>query len=522
MCAKAIKSLRKASVGCGTFVALAMLLAASSAWGDEPRRATERPVLNEPGEITAVADAFDDFDPFDLHITVGFQQSWRSTKVMRESYSTVGTLSNGGYTADTMNVAKYSGSTSRLNTRLDIGVYKDFALYLRMPIILRDAYKLEGIDGSENSFAAIAGAPGERLFSVPFESPKRSGIEYLAVGFDVDIMSQNRNPTLPTWLFGIEGRFSISEPMRACNPSPNQGQVECAHPADVDRNGKVSDPWVSSTGQSMQLEGSNVSPRSPGVSRGTTAIELHTYISRRIKYIEPYGGFRAMAEFANSKSDFPNTGIEAATVTHPPIEGWVVAGLMVIPWENREMFRRFTIDGRVEAAYRSEGQDYSELFDALGSSDARTLRTPNYAKFTANNESNKAANPSVADTNSEKVYFTGITDVQAHAKFRVSSSLTFQASEYVKFQLGFAYMWVQPHFITMDQPCNSNTNSSPDIAGPCRITTKTATASGTSYNHTSTGRPNPNYRPVINQVGRRYKVDDTSVVDLWFNGIVMF
>ena len=38
----------------------------------------------------------------------------------------------------------------------------------------------------------------------------------------------------------------------------------------------------------------------------------------------------------------------------------------------------------------------------------------------------------------------------------------------------------------------------------------------------STGIPNPNYRPVINHVGRRFKVDDVGIVDLWVNGIVMF
>ena len=46
------------------------------------------------------------------------------------------------------------------------------------------------------------------------------------------------------------------------------------------------------------LEG-NGGNRDAGVSRGTTALELHTFLSKRIKYIEPYGGFRALFEFQN-------------------------------------------------------------------------------------------------------------------------------------------------------------------------------------------------------------------------------
>jgi hypothetical protein len=237
-------------------------------------------------------------------------------------------------------------------------------------------------------------------------------------------------------------------------------------------------------------------------------------VSRRVGYVEPYGGFRALFEFPMSNSDFDQMKVQSSLVSHPPLEGWLTAGMMVTPWENREKYQRIAFDMRVEGGYRSEGQDYSELFDALGSSDALSLRRPNYASYVAGTGSQ----PSVIDHNSPKVYFTGITDVQAHAKFRASGSATWQLGEYVKFQLGLAYMFVQSHFITMDQPCNTQTNSTPATAGPCRVSTPTQ--SGNSVR--STGIPNPNYRPAINQVGRRFKVDNTNVVDLWVNGIVMF
>ena len=526
-----MKKLRFAQTGCGLLGALAWIFVGTPAQADEPYKATEPRVLEEPGEVTTVVDAFDGDDPFDLHITLGYQHSWKSANILRESSIDQPGLSSGGYTADAMNVAKYKESTSRLNTRIDAGLYKDIALYLRMPIILANSRELNGLDGSDQvqgvvlaGAPAAAGYPAEQLFRLPFKSPSRSGIEYLAVGLDLDIFNQARDFTKPTWLIGIEGRFNISEPMHACSPgnSVNQTgvkQVKCAEPSDVNRNGIGGDYSYNDGATDYQLEGNKGGERKPGVSRGTTGLELHTLISRRIKYLEPYGGFRALFEFQNNKSDYGETDLEGSLVNHPPLEGWMTMGFLIIPWENREQFQRLTFDARVEGSYRSEGRDYSELFDALGSSDAPSMRRPNYASYQRNPDGTTADTyPSVVAPSSQKVYFTGLTDVQAHGTFKAMGSVTWQAGEYVKFQIGAGYTYVQPHFITMDQPCNPDFNNDVGKAGPCRNVSRV----GDTTSFSATGIPNPNYRPVINHVGRRFKVDNVSLVDLWFNGIVMF
>ena len=70
----------------------------------------------------------------------------------------------------------------------------------------------------------------------------------------------------------------------------------------------------------------------------------------------------------------------------------------------------------------------------------------------------------------------------------------------------------------MDQPCNPDFKKDMSKAGPCRNVSRV----GDTSTFSATGIPNPNYRPSINQVGQRFKVDDVSVVDLWLNGVVMF
>jgi hypothetical protein len=496
-------------------LAIGILAAAGSAGADEPRKVTEPRVLREPAEVTQVVDAFDDDDPFDLHLSLGYQHTWKRATILRETHINQTGLTTGGFTASTMNVAEYKETTSRLNTRADIGIFKDIALVVRVPIILSNNRELTGIEGSDAvQPIVLQGAPGEQLFSLPFKSPTRSGVEYLAVGLDFGVMNQFRDRTKPTWVIGLEGRFSVSEPMHACNeriaglnqPGP---QRKCAEPSDYNRNG-ISD-FRDPSG--LPLEGEFSGGRDPGVSRGVTALELHTLISKRIKYIEPYGGFRALFEFQNDNSDYGKTDFKGSLVNHPPLQGTMIVGMYVIPWEVRDAFQRVSIDFRFTGSYRTEGRDYSELFDAIGSSDARSLRHPNFSDYEPTGDPN---NPSQVNPRSSKVYVTGLTDVQQHGVYTFSTEFTWQAGEYVKFGLGGGYTLVQSHFITFDQPCNPDVdNKTVGEAGPCKSTN----ASGGT---TATGVPNPNYRHVINVPGRRFLVDDSHAWDAWINATVMF
>jgi hypothetical protein len=490
-------------------------LASPAARADEPRQAGEPRIFSEPGEVTNVIDAFDGDDVFDLHLTLGYQYAWKRAHIRRET--TIGSVANpglstGGFTASNLNVATYEENTSRLNTRADIGIYHDIALFFRMPIILSNDRKLTDLNGSaRQQDVVIAGGPsdGAPLFTLPFKSPQRSGVEYLAVGMDFGFMNQYRDPSKPTWVSGLEARFSVGEPMHACNgalpeSATNGGQIRCANPSDVNRSG------VSGDVAGID-EGNFKGGTSPGVTRGTTMLELHSVVSKRIKYIEPYTGFQALFEFPNAKSEFGAADLKGALVAHPPLQGWIYTGIQVIPWEQRESFQRVTFDGRFAASYRSEGRDYSELFDALGSSSALSLRRPAYASYKLD-----PANPgtSIADTNSQRVYFSGITTVSAYASIRASLSVTWQAGEYIKFTAGGGLTREQSHLITADQACNSEFTGSLGQSGPCRV------QSGGSAR--ASGVPNPHYRATIDAVGRRFKTDDSNLWDAWIMGIVMF
>lgn len=450
--------------------------------------------MSEPGEVTNVIDAFEEGSPFSIHVTVAFDYSNKSATILRETSIAAPGLTTGGYTSHLLNVATYGESTSRLTPRLDVGLYKDIAAHVAFPLILANSRQLSTVGGVPPIADATAGSPGEQLFSVPFTGPTRSGIEHIAAGVDFGLLNQARNRTEPTWVLGVEGRFSVGAPMHACNA---KAALQCADPSDVNRNGKSDGTF----------EGNFTGTRDPGISRGTIGVEVHTMMSKRLKYVEPYGGFAALFEFQQASSDYGLTDVVQSLVNHPPAVGTVTLGMMIMPWENRESFQRLTFDLRMLGQYHSEGRDYSELFDALGSSSATSLRTPNWAGYTGN--------PSVIDPGSQKVYVTGLSDVASYGSFRGSASAMWQVGRYLKFRVGLGYRHDQGHNITQDSPCSPASTTSVEKSGPCH----TSNANGTV---TVTGLPNPNYRPTVSSVGRRFWIDGSNTVDVFGNAVLMF
>ncbi|HTB73223.1 MAG TPA: hypothetical protein VK762_08255 [Polyangiaceae bacterium] len=465
--------------------ALLLLCAAAPAMADEPVGAREPHLMSETAEITSVVDAFDEDDPFDLNLVLGFTQSWEHAKIRRETQLNQVGLADGGFIPATANIASYSSSRSTLLVGADVGLYKDLALIFRVPLILSWSQSLGDLNGSSAVAPMLLAdplSPGGQtpIFSVPFTSPTRSGVDYISAGIDWAIYNQQRDPTKPTWLVGIEGQLSVGAPLHACNANAT---IECPDPSDYTNPGKN---------------------RQPGISPAFDRIIGRTVWSRRFGYVEPYTGFSVEAQFPQSRGDFGAYNPPQDLERMPPLLGSFMLGLEVVPYEHREQYQRLSADFRFKGTYQSPGRDYSELFDALGSTSAPSLRIPNPAAYMAG-----GGGRSIADKNSESVYFTGITEEQAYGSFTLSASATWQAGQYIKFTAGSAFTYAQPHLVTAADTCTPG-NTDSNLAGPC------TNASGVL------GSPNPDHHDLIDLPGHRFSIDDTTIVDLWVMGVVMF
>jgi hypothetical protein len=471
-----------------------LIAVARPASADEPISASEPRQLKETGEITTVIDAFDDDDPFDANLVLGFEHRWKNAKIRRETALTQPGLSTGGFVSANENVAAFSQQVSLLHLGADIGIFRDLALSVRLPLVLQDTRELTDLDGSAKNRERLQDSNGEQLFSVPFKSPNRSGLDHISLALNYGIFNQQRDPSKPSWVLGVEGQLGVGTPMHACTDKPNVGRPACPDPADPTNAAK---------------------DRGPGMSRATNALIVKTVFSRRFGYVEPYTGFTFLAEFAQNRSDF-GPELRGAVVNALPMKGTFTIGTEIIPWERRDAFQRLVFDARFAGTYNSRGRDYSELFDALGASQAGSLRSANPSAYHLG-----PGGTSVVDPAAQKVFFTGITEQQDFVSMGLSGGVTWQAGEFIKFNAGLGFQYNQSHLITGTDSCNSSYTGDAAAAGPCRGAPQTS-ASGAPVPAKITGIPNPNNRPAIDLPGRRFSVDDAILMNLWINGIVMF
>jgi hypothetical protein len=428
-------------------------------------------LMNEPAEYTDVVDAFDEGDPFDFEFHIGYRRIRRTGTIQREVNDS--RAAGGRGSANFTDIADWKHVRNMLDLGVDIGLYRDLALYARLPVVLSDnrSLSLPG-DRSAGEVAeelrAIRGDSGSMpLFNVPFDSPTRSGLDRLDVGLAWAIFNQHRSPDVPTWVVMAEGRFNVSEEMHACEDV-----------ADGTR--------------------CNPSDQGPGVGRGTNGLRLETRTSRRYRYVEPYMGIGFQIEWPGKADDFfaPSGDLDGYMNTLPPRQADLTAGITVVPWENRGRWQRLSLDFRIKGTWLSEGREYSPLFDALGSSQSPHLTEPNLEGIPSE------------DTALREVPFRGLTDVEARGRVGGRLTVAMQAARYVRFSLGLGVFYDTPYFLTFTDACNPNVNPSSNTdprRGRCRD-----------------GIINPHHRPTIDLPGNRFRLDGAITLDVFAKATAKF
>ncbi|MDD5305973.1 MAG: hypothetical protein PHU25_01505 [Deltaproteobacteria bacterium] len=431
-------------------------------------------------EYTDVIDAFDNDinDPFDLNLTVGYEYQNESALIRRETFSTRYVPRKTDYFAY-LDMFEYSRSAHLLNFKLEIGLYKDISIHLRLPLILQDSRSLK----EAKYFDARDWSGSNELFALPFTSPDRSGVDYFAVGANWGILDQSRDDTKPNWGLYLEGRFSVGDALEAsCRgdqriPLPPTGAT-------------------SSTCKDLGLD------KSPGISRGLNEVSVGTRLSRRYGVADPFFGIEALLGWPKDGTTFQSGGANSGAINkNPPMVGSLDFGIEFIPWEmmqtdRNEAERRIVMGIALGGSYHSEGREYTPLFDALGTSqylDERFGKDTGITGLDFNGDGKISRNEKF----SKDYVWTGMTDVENYATFYGKLFLAVQPARYVKFRLTGGLTHVTEHFITKTDQCASENMAT---NGECGV-----------YNWDN--------RPQIDAPGTRFRVEDDFV---WsFNGDVM-
>lgn len=451
-------------------------------------------LMDEPITFTDVVDAFDDDDIFDVNISVGYERTWEFGTVQRQvpDASMDPSVGDGRMSQHWNDIANYELGRNQLNFGLDVGIFRDLAVYARLPLILSDDRSLSRV-GNQDPSGFLAADPGGEgnppLFSVPFRSPTRSGVDYMVAGLAWSITNQHRDRYVPTWMVMLEGQFNLGDPMRACGTSATTMGPNGAAPGTVpDGTMQCGNAFSNPTGN-----------LSPGVGRGYNSLRFETRSSYRYESIEPYAGLAFQIGWPGySGSQFlPEGNLQGYINQIPPIQGRFTVGTAIIPWEDREHYQRFTIDLRFVGDYVSEGHDYSPLFDALGSSSNPYLTNPNLE-----GQPFLSGDPATESTSGlALVNFYGLTDTQSHGRFGGTLTLEMRAARYVRFSLATGFLYSMPYVITQADACNPNVSQTAvtdeRLIGTCRG-----------------GIINPAHRPAIDLPGQRFRMQGTTTVDL--------
>ena len=465
----------------------------------------------QAGEVTRVATSAEEDNPFDLHAGVNYEFDFRRASVLREWSD--GT--NNRLARDLV----YKQQRQTVTPTLEIGLYHDLSVYTVIPIVVNDnrSYSLDqseegdcvypedaasmGVDATcvnktnstsirdsiipANGWDALDRGAAYDTFTeeneeLIFRAPVRRGIDQLHVGIKYGILNQNKLSHLPNWVIALEGRFAVGKAMKFTR--------------DIDLNDPDSNHRV---GQRIHELGA------------------WTALSRRFRYLDPFfGAYWRMGLRAN-KSELQN--LPRQSETEPPQTIGTYFGSEIIAWENPEKEQKFAIFLQGTGELKTRGRAYSEAWEILSDSPAlvgtndptdggcNVAAAVNYANANLNEPDGylDAANDASAG---QCVAFNGITTVDTYAKLGLTTSMNFWLGKYARLNIGAHLRTQTRHFLT---GANRGDPSRDPSGDPDTVDAGTVEV-------------NPVRRDIIDNVGRRYALDNVFQVIGFANFLLTF
>jgi len=455
-------------------------------------------------EVSRVASSFEDDDIFDIHFGVGYDFMFKRAAILREW--------NTGMDGDTRNrLVKdlmYRQMRHTVTPTIEIGLWHDLAVYLTLPVILSDSrdYSFDqrvddcvfgesanatctnkdnsttirdgiiprdGFDATSSSapFTQFTGSGTELIF----RGPQRRGLDQLHVGVKYGILNQKKRSHMPNWIVAGEGRFAV-------------GRAQ-----SLRRDIVNSDP----SGNSR-------------VGRRVHEIGAWTSLSRRYRFLDPYfmGFWRAALRAGDSNfQDFSTFGQQDTIL--PQSKAGMTIGSEIVPFERKSRNIKMSVDLSGSAQLNYGGRAYSEIWELLA--DSPSLAGSFNPTETCDRQASldfAAANPGdpgyLAAGGGSCQAFEGITEVQDFGTFGFKAGINLHLSQYFRMSMGTRITSDTRHFVSFAKRGDAAGGADDDRVEP------------------GTSEVNPMRRDVIDNVGRRYAVDDVLNIDVFLRLLATF
>lgn len=458
----------------------------------------------DAAEVTRVATAFEDDNKFDLHFGVAYDFNFKRAAILREWNPGDADVNETRLVKDLV----YKQQRHVVTPSVEIGLWHDLAVYVTLPIVVHDTRGYEfdqraddcvfgdqaqfpdvncvnkansttirdgiipfnGFDAtdSSNPFGQFAGADTHLIF----KGPVRRGLDQLHVGLKYGILNQEKLSHMPNWVLALEGRFAVGRAMTFTR--------------DI---------------QTKEPEGNT------RVGRKIHELGVWTALSRRYRYLDPFVttywryGLRATG---SKFEDYSKYG--AQDMVNPQSHTGITFGTEVVPWERKARRQKVALMFKGSAELHYGGRGYSEIWELLADSPALAgnfdpTATPSCDVAGAIQDSIDApGNPAYAADNNCEI-FTGVTDLQDFATFGFDFGLNFHLGPYARLSLGTELQSDTRHFLTFADRGDTGDN---DLVDP------------------GTTEVNPVRRDVVDDVGRRYVIDDVLSVAAYLRFLLTF
>ena len=346
----------------------------------------------------------------DVHVSLSWQHDQATAAVRREYLQTTGSL--------LINDVLYRQSRDSLRLRAEVSLVRDLSFFLGGNIVVADNRGLDfdrrGNCGSETCLETLLRdgfLPGDQdtswgldaengsRFQPPsdqvFRGPTRHGLEYLALGLRWAAMNQARDRVKPTWILGVESRFSVAGDQRF-------------------------DPGRPSSNRSVGL--------------GYHQFILSSLFSHRFGAFEPYMGGWFMQPLLTSSSVYKNVG--TGVYSSPQRRAGGDLGLEGTVWEDPARHARVALEAAGHIEYRLEGLAQSELWEVM-SGNAQCATDASRCRPGIDVDKNDALAPN-----------SGVIRSPAYGVFGGDVGLSAHFGRYARLRSLFGMRFQEGHFLT--------------------------------------------------------------------------
>ncbi|MBM4279354.1 MAG: hypothetical protein FJ137_00865 [Deltaproteobacteria bacterium] len=312
--------------------------------------------------ITEVADAAEEDNPIDIAADVSFDILRHTGVITRENTQPAPEDPDGAPRTANVKELAYERLRYRLKPRLEVGVFRDLSLFTEWPVILWDAQTTQFTDGTTSANSTLTRDLAPNASPTVDDWPQVEGAgnnrPEIQEGTGVDTAFGFPKNGYNNWRVGADGtwagyRRGLDNPTFGLRWSPTSNHRDETKPTitlQADYTAPFFD-FMDPTTDALE------DPASPGpVANGLHRFHFSVAMSKRVLLLDPYFLVEYTIPFTGGRD-------QHLLGMFPRQNGAFIAGLEIVPYEDRQRQQKVAFEVQAMARYFSEGRDYSEVSD---------------------------------------------------------------------------------------------------------------------------------------------------------------